>query len=181
MSTTTKKKMKTWQKVVWMGIGLFIIIGIVAVATDDGKENAQVKSASTKTGAVKKGETLHTEYFDYKINRVYTTDGIIIDGVQDLKKEEGNKYLVIDLTVKNTDKESRVMFDGIVIRNDGSQEYKYEQSETVLEDGWGFILDNINPGVTKQTKVVYKIPADATGTFDFEVGRGEGRLALCKM
>jgi hypothetical protein len=128
---------------------------------------------SNNVTAVGINQTLKTEYFDVTVNSVRTAKTVKIDEFEELKQEEGNKYLILDITLKNTDKESRMMFDGVVKINANGQEYKYEQAEPVMAEGWGMIMDNINPLVTKRTRLVYKIPAALTGTGVYNPGRSD--------
>jgi len=85
-----KTKWKTWHKVVLSLVGAFILIGIIAVATDDGQKT-QVKSAASRI--VKKGEVLHTDYFDVQVTDVQLKKNIISDGIVYLAAEDGAKYL----------------------------------------------------------------------------------------
>ena len=117
---------------------------------------------------------MKTEYFDIKVNEAKIQDAVNTGNeFADLKKENGNKYIIVDVTLKNTDKESRMMFDGELLVDQGGSTLKYENAETVMEDGWGLIMDNINPGVTKTTKIVYKVPADLKGIVYYHPSRAE--------
>ncbi len=132
-------------------------------ATDVEKES---EKESESAAGVQIGQTLKTKYFDVTVNSAKTSKAIKTGnefGIGDVAAEEGNKFLIIDLTLKNTDTESRVMFDGEVKINYNGKDYKYENAEFIGAEGWGMIVDNINPLVTKKTKLVYKIPAEITG------------------
>ena len=75
------------------------------------------------------------------------------------------------VTFKNTDKESRMLEDGIVLINYNGQEYKFDKSETIMADGWGLFLDQLNPMISKTTNLVYKIPAEISGQAYYMPGR----------
>lgn len=64
------------------------------------------------------------------------------------------------------------MTDGTLLVNQNGNMVKYENAETVLADGYG-LLDNINPGVTKTTKIIYKVPADLKGTVYYHPARAD--------
>lgn len=181
MNQQPKKKTKTIWKILIGTVGIFVLIGIIGVVIGDESGTAEVKGTSTSDKIIRKGETLHTQYFDVTINKASIQNDVRTGNeFADLPKEAGNKYVVILLTLKNTDTESRLMFDGVLKVENNGKEYNYEQAEVVAADGFG-ITDNINPGVTKTTKVVYKVPADIKGKFWYEPGRGEGKLALFKI
>lgn len=140
--------------------------------------NTAAKPESTEETTVVPKQTLHTEYFDVTVDRASVVDRVNTGNeFADLPEEEGNKYLLIYLTVTNTDKESRMMFDGEVEIKSGDQVFKYEQTELVAAEGWGLIVDNLNPGVTKRTKLVYKIPSTAKGQVFYLPGRGKGKVS----
>lgn len=181
---TTPKKWKAWHKVV-----LGIVIGFIALMVIAVNSDAPVKAEETTSTAatpaapakeeikaaptgVMVGQTLHTSYFDVKVTKVEVVKKVNTGNeYSDLKEEAGNSYLLLHIVLKNTDNESRMMFDGEVIINNEGKKYTYENAETVLADGFGVIMDNINPGVTKSTQLVYKIPADAKGDFYYHPAR----------
>ena len=157
-----------------------ISFGIMTTALVSCGDASATKTEVASSGEEKKSSSevgirnvLKTDYFDVTVDDVKTVKSVAIDDIQDLKEEAGNKYLVIDITLKNTDKESRMMFDGAVIIKANGQEYKYEEAETIFADGWGILMDNINPLVTKKTKLVYKIPEELKGTAYYNPARSD--------
>ncbi len=75
------------------------------------------------------------------------------------------------MSFKNTSEESRMLMDGVVIINYNGKDYNFDKSETVMADGWGLLLDQINPLTTKTTKLVYKIPTEITGNAYYKPSR----------
>jgi hypothetical protein len=118
------------------------------------------------------GDVLATDYFAIKVNsatlnkRVWTGDDFT-----SLKQEQGIEYLIVDVTFKNIDSESRMIIDGSVFIQYGGKMYEYDKSETILADGWGLLLDQINPLTTKRTKLVYKLPSEISGPAYYRPGR----------
>ena len=88
-----------------------------------------------------------------------------------LKAEPGNKYLVMNTTFKNTDSESRMLMDGEILINYNGKDYTFDKSETVMLEGWGLLLDQINPLTSKTTNIVYKIPEELKGVAYYKPGR----------
>ena len=88
-----------------------------------------------------------------------------------LPAEQGSRYLILDVSFKNTSEESRMLMDGVVIINYNGKDYNFDKSETVMADGWGLLLDQINPLTTKTTKLVYKIPAEIIGNAYYKPAR----------
>ena len=80
-------------------------------------------------------------------------------------------YLIINASFKNTDKESRMLMDGSVWINYNGKNYEFDKAETVMLEGWGLLLDQINPLTTKTTNLVYKMPAEIKGNAYWQPGR----------
>ncbi len=141
-----------------------LFTGLVSCGEESTAKTASAPGEEKKASdGTKVGEILKTEYFDVVVSNVRFAKSLKVSEFEELPEEAGNKYLVFELTLKNTDKESRMMFDGTVIVKANGQEYKYEDPEMVASEGWGILMDNINPLVTKKTKLAYKIPAELAG------------------
>ena len=136
--------------------------------------NDQTEQKTEGSKSVRVGEVLHTDYFDITVNKVSLEDRVNTGNeFADLKAEQGNMYLIINATFKNTDQESRMLMDGSVWINYNGKDYEFDKSETVILEGWGLLLDQINPLTTKTTKLVYKIPAEIKGTAYWQPGRAD--------
>ena len=179
---TTKKKMGIGKKIL-IGFGVLMAIGIISNAfkdktqkieqTDNTPSNAMEQTTETPTG-VKVGEVLKTEYFEIVVNKVQVKDRVSTGNeFSDLKPENGNSYLIINATFKNTDEESRMLVDGSVWINYNGKNYEFDKSETILAEGWGLLLDQINPLTSKTTNLVYKIPTEIKGEAYWQPGRSD--------
>jgi hypothetical protein len=174
---TPKKKMSLGRKIL-IGFGVLILIGIISNAGKNKKEKTVEKSSNSteqvveKQTGVKIGEILKTDYFDISVNKVDLTDRVDTGNeFSDLKPEEGNKYLIINTTFKNTDDESRMIIEGTIWINYNGKEYEFDKSESVMAEGYGALLEQINPLTSKTTNLVYKIPAEITGDTYWQPGR----------
>ncbi|TAF10038.1 MAG: hypothetical protein EAZ75_07055 [Flavobacteriia bacterium] len=104
--------------------GVLVVIGIISNAGKDKKgkeENNSTSSTEQSTEApigVKIGEVLKAYYFDITVNKAELLDRISTrNEFSDLKPENGNLYLIINATFKNTDSESRMFLNGSVLIN----------------------------------------------------------------
>ena len=133
------------------------------------------KSEENKSGEKTKvsvGQILKTKYFEVTVNNVSLQKSVNTGNqFTDLKAEKGIRYLVFNTTFKNIDDESQVLIDGDVIIKYNGKDYTYGKSETILADGWGLLLDRINPLTSKTTNLVYKIPEEITGRVYYRPGR----------
>ena len=176
---TPKKKMSLGKKIL-IGFGVLVVISIIANAGKDkkGKEDNNSSSSTEQTAeaptGVKVGEVLKTDYFDITVNKAEVKDRVSTGNeFSDLKPESGNSYLIINATFKNTDSESRMLMDGSVWINYNGKDYEFDKSETVMAEGWGVLLDQINPLTSKTTNLVYKIPTEVKGDAYWQPGRSD--------
>ncbi len=159
---------------------IIVIVGFtfLALASGDdkksGSSNSSESNTTTPVQRIEVGQPLKTDYFEITVNKVNVKDRVNTGNeFADLKPERGNKYLIIDATFKNIDKESRMIMDGTVWIDYKGQRYEFDNSETIMLDGWGTMLDQINPLTTKSTKLVYKLPAEITGSAYWQPGRSD--------
>lgn len=159
----------------------FIFMAIASSSDEKGGDGNGAASSSTESSSkvVELGQPLQTDYFSVKVNKFDLKDKVSTGNeFADLKKEEGNKYVIINVTLKNTDSESRMMFDGELLVKSGGKDYKYENAETVMAEGWGILMENINPGVTKTTNIVYKVPSDLKGDVYYVPARSSEMIKI---
>jgi hypothetical protein len=173
-------------------IGITILISIIVLANLKGKNENSINSNSAETqNAVESeqhnstenteesigvtiGEVLKTDYFDITVNKVEVKERVNTGNeFSDLKPENGNNYLIINATFKNTDSESRMLMDGSVWINYNGKDYEFDKSETIMAEGWGLLLDQINPLTSKTTNIVYKIPSEVKGEAYWQPGRSD--------
>lgn len=180
-ANSPKKKLSTGKKVL-IGVGILIVLIAITrpkkASTEDETTEKGANIEMSKPVGIK--EVLKTPYFEVTINKQYVTFNIETGNeFADKKADEGNMFLVLNTSFRNTDTESRMMTDGtlLVNTNDG-KEYKFEQSETIMLDGWGLMLKNINPLNTVTTNVVYQIPEKLKGKVYYQPSRSEDKIFL---
>lgn len=156
-------------KIILIVIGAIILLGIIANLGKSGEkadaENTGTSTAPAATKGAAIGQTLKTHYFDVTVNGVKTVKKISDpNGILNTEAGAGNKFLIIDITFKNTDNESRMVFDGELHVNYQGKDYNYDKAEEPLLEGYGLFLEQLNPLVSKTTKLVYKIPEEVNGS-----------------
>lgn len=179
----TKKKSATIYLIALFAS--FILFGITSTDSNSGKkstdnttansdETSTTEQENSESAGVQIGQVLKTEYFDIVVNKA-SIESKVSTGNEfaDLEAEQGNKYLIINATFKNTDTESRMLMEGSVWISANGKEYEFDKAETIMLEGWGLLLDQINPMVSKTTNLVYKIPADLKGTASWQPGRSD--------
>lgn len=171
---TNGKKMSLGKKVL-IGFGVFILIGFIANLGKDNKKNISTTSDSSGKKSeeiIKIGDVLTTDYFEIRANKI-EIQKMVDTGNEylNLKEEPGNLYLIINATYKNIDSESRMLFDGSLWINYNEKDYEFDKSEPIMAEGWGLLLDQINPLTSKTTNLVYKIPEEIKGDIYWQPGR----------
>jgi len=169
-------------------IGVTVVIALIVIAQlgkdKDGSSTSSSSASSSSSETTEKkaseptgvgvGQVLQTDYFAIKVNEVSLQDRVNTGNqFADLKPEPDNMYLIINASFKNTDNESRMLMDGSVWINYNGKDYEFDKSETVMLEGWGLLLDQINPLTTKTTNLVYKIPAEIKGPAYWQPGRAK--------
>lgn len=167
-----KKNLKHIISAIVLAVYAFIAIGSI----DEG-DSSTSPSSSTKAensfNTRQLGETLSTQYFDVTVNKVSVRDRVNTGNQwTDLEKENGNQYLILNITFKNTDNESRLVFDGDVIIVYNGKEFLFDSTETVMLEGWG-TFEQINPLTSITTNIVYKIPSEIKGPAFYRPSRSD--------
>jgi hypothetical protein len=183
----TKRKKNIFTKW-WFWVIVIVLIGIIGSnmeKNDKEKESKQQldvkqeKEQKKKEGQLEEkigiGQILQTSYFDVVVNKVSLQSSVKTGNeFADLAREQGNMYLILNVSFKNTDKESRTLIsEGSVWINYNNIDYQFDKSETVMLEGWGLFFDQINPLVTKTTNIVYKIPTEIKGPAYWQPGRAK--------
>lgn len=150
-----------------------------AIGDGDSKQSSESVKVEKETETYSQiGETVKDEYFEVTVNSVDVVKSKKINDFESLEAEEGAKYLILNVTFKNIDKESRMPLEGSVFINYNGTNYEYDNTETILSDGWGLYFDQLNPLTAKTTNIVYKIPAEIQGNAIYKPGRGSSEFTL---
>ncbi|MDZ4262541.1 MAG: tetratricopeptide repeat protein [Pseudomonadota bacterium] len=94
------------------------------------------------------------------------------------KPSADSEFLILDVSFKNEDTESRIPLAGSVFINYGGKRYKFDSPETVWQDGWDLRFGKINPLLTERTKLAYRIPLHMRGDADWVPGRNQENIKL---
>ncbi len=79
-------------------------------------------------------------------------------------KKTSGKFISVRFTVKNLDSDMKTMTDLTVVDNRDREFETFSESSFYIEDEEElFLLDNINPGISKTYTLIYEIPEDANG------------------
>lgn len=138
-------------------------------------------STYIKQDVASMNESVKDKIFEVTVNGATVVEGMQINYMTTLPKEDGIKYTIINVTFKNIDDESRYIGEGDLIINDNEKIYKFDNSETIMADGWGLFLDQLSPLASVTTNIVYRIPKKIQGDAYYIPGRGEAKFYLGKI
>lgn len=181
---------KKWW--VWV-IAVIVAIAIAGGGDEDTKEQASTEPADTETSAndTSKEETKEEPKEEEKKafgigeevaveNLAYTVNGV--EEQSEIKREymdsltTSGKYLIIDLTIKNNDKEARFIDSEMfrLVDTDGTEFSSNTEADMYINNGdLGFFMQEINPKMDMTGKVAFEVPADATD-LQLQVSSGFG-------
>jgi hypothetical protein len=161
---------KPSSKFRWGKIVIIVIILIIGYYWLFDQSSNEYENHVRYTASI--GEAITTDFFKIQLNEVYTTRKIDTGNpFSDVRAQNGNKFLVLDITFKNISNESRIFTPGNLQLVYNGQELQYDHQETVMADGWMTLLDQINPYTVKHTRIVYQIPLDLLGDIYWIPGR----------
>jgi hypothetical protein len=177
--------MKTWLRVI---LTAPIVLFMWAIfknpdSLNNKKYNSQTTASTTQKVEPEKeiglNDVLHTDYFEIIAKNVALQDEVkTTNQFADLKKENGNQYLIFEIEFKNIDNESRMLTAGSLFINYNGKEYEYDKVETIIAKGWEPLLEQVNPLTTSTKVLVYKIPKEIKGKIYWKPGRTDKRIYL---
>lgn len=179
--------MKKFLKFVGFALLAIIVLGVFASMGDDSgsdtastteeevkaEENSDAKSEK-KVETVGIGTEVEVGKLAYKVNGVEEMPEIKAEYMDTLTTS--GKFIIVDMTIKNNDKEARFVDTEMfrLVDADGTEfSTKSEADMYINESDLGFFLSEINPKMDKTGKVAFEVPADATD-LQLQVSSGYG-------
>jgi len=171
---------KWWKVTATIIIAFLVIVNLgdtdnVTSTSKSGDSQAKVESVTTEPESYPTvGDKINTDYFEISLNKAWVVSKVKTGNqFSDVGPEEGNKFLILNITFKNIDSESRLFSDGSVFFDYNSEVYEFDKAETILAQGWGSLFDQLNPLISKTTNLVYKIPSEIQGGIVWIPGRNQ--------
>jgi hypothetical protein len=147
-------------------IGFAFVAVLIAFANLDSQPDVPVNKEppTTRVPWPNIGEPLQTQMFEVTVLGAESTDAIEL-GNQFLDKypDKGSYFYLLNVRYKNTDAESRMVYNGELLIDYNGKRYKFDNTEPVAYEGFGFSLESINPLSSKQAIIVYQIPYEMHG------------------
>lgn len=127
-------------------------------------EASATQTETTEPQNYKLGDEIIIGNFAYTFNSYYTTDKIGEDFMGTFMGEEADGvFLVFDVTIENTAKESKTIWgSNVVIIDDQDRRFEHDtMAEIYLDDSFSF--EQMQPGLPKSGKIVFDVPNNIKG------------------
>jgi len=176
----------------WWFIVLVIIILFAAFSGGGEEDTASPSNEATETSETASSEATEEEKtfavgdvvtvgdLDYTVNSVETTKSV---GPSAFPTEAQDTFLVIDLTVKNNGNEAIMIDTSNFKLIDGEKSFDADGSGTISANqdaegnSTGFFLENLNPDVELQGKVVFDVTEAQANSETIQLGITENMFS----
>jgi hypothetical protein len=170
-----------WKKILGGFVVVVILAGIFGQEADD---QGNASSAETANAGVKNnyiGEWVQSDYFKVAVLDVSEKKGAPVEFMCD-SAPDGSRYVMVNISVENTDTESRTLLTEGEIHipyNGETLEFDQTESCTLGQDGFINFMDDIGPFVKMQGRVTFVIPERFNlSEMVYEVPRGSEKIVL---
>jgi hypothetical protein len=153
-------------KIAFFLIAVLIVVAVVKIVKkykEDNEDSIINQPPHQPSQQMTIGSVFNGQYFDVTIDKAFLAEGNSgKDETTSLPKDDGTRYFIIGITIKNTDTEKRIMPDGRLQIEDGANELKFD-NESIVEAQGGVLTESADPGITNKGKLVYRVPAGVKG------------------
>ncbi|MCR8939811.1 DUF4352 domain-containing protein [Brevibacillus laterosporus] len=148
-----------------IGVSVFMMSGCgSAEVSKTGSAGAPVATDEKKTeeapALAKIGDKVSVGQFEVIAKQTSTAKQV---GNEFMNKKSQGTYILIDLEVKNLDKEARMIDSSMfkLVDSDGTTYDPDPEANLYVNQQNNFFLSNVNPKLSAKGKVVFDMPADA--------------------
>ncbi|ARF66650.1 hypothetical protein B7C51_00795 [Paenibacillus larvae subsp. pulvifaciens] len=172
-----EKQMKIFKKWWFWLIIVLVVGGALAANGQKSKQTAVSQEQSAEKSTEKKDEKAEKQEKVSKIGEP-TTIGkfeVTVNGIKEnktigeneyMQKKTENQFLVVDVSVKNLDKDSRTVDTSMfkIIDGKGSEYSPLSDGDLYVNSSNNqMFLSKINPNIAKKSNVAFEIPEGVTG------------------
>jgi hypothetical protein len=184
-----KKKKKSLFKRWWFWVIVVIVVGGIASGgsddttstdTDVDTNSAEVSAKPAEKKKEEKPETfgiqqeVSIDKFAYTVNSVEETKQITAQYLDPITSDSG-KFVVINVTFKNNDKQARLLDTELfkLTTADGTEYSANTDADFNLNGDATMFMEEVNPNATRTGKIAFEVPADAN-EYTLNVSSGLG-------
>lgn len=182
---------RSWGKIVLGSCGglvvlLVLVVGCAALLASGGgeeegsaqdsepKEKEKGKGSSSKGGAdsVAVGEPAIAGDITWTVTSAERVGELVREGpTPKLTKTEQGSFVTVDLDFANNGSDPATLVNNslTLIDSEGRESNPKSDASTYIPEDRRILLENVNPGLTRQGRVIFEVPPDASG-FQLEAG-----------
>lgn len=140
---------------------------VAAADTEESTEESTESAEAEQTIGI--GETLTLDDMEFTVNEWYQADSV---GDDIIGSTANDTYLILDVTVKNNKNEAVMMMDDFFPIKSGEATYQPDltastyANQAISPDNMGFMMEEINPGSTRDALIVYDVSQDVVDATD---------------
>jgi hypothetical protein len=91
---------------------------------------------------------------------------------EDKEPAPGDSFVVLDVSVRNPGRDTRVFNAGPLVVVAGGREHRFDTPENIIADGY-LLLEALKPGSSVHGRIVYEVPVDLDGAMYWLPGNGQ--------
>jgi Domain of unknown function (DUF4352) len=190
MAKEGRERKPIWKRW-WFWLLIIIIIGIASCGggdedtdtttdqateetTEEGKEPAKEED-KPKEEVMSIGQPATVGKFEYVIKGSSETNKFESGNQFIEDKTTTGKFIIVDYSVKNLDKEARMIDSELFRIKSGENEFEpmVDSDIMMILGDKNLFLEEVNPQMSREGQVVFEVPADLA-TYDLQVSSGVG-------
>jgi hypothetical protein len=157
VTSVEKKKLKTWQIVLMVIGGLFLLGIIFGGGNSENKTSSDSNQDTIQTYNL--NEAFVIDKFQYNFKKVQSTNYV---GSEYFGEEASGEFLIFDLEVKNLGNEAEYINNEIYIIDEQEREFSQDDDTWAYLDD-NFIFEELNPSLTKKGQIIFDVPEGING------------------
>ena len=111
------------------------------------------------------------------VNGALVTDRLATSTLERKQAAPGNRFVVLDVTARNTDRQPQVFSEGKLVNVSESRERTFATPVSMLT-GEYLTLQVLKPSSSVHGKIAYEVPEDLSGVLYWVPGNGNERILL---
>ncbi|MBN2881738.1 DUF4352 domain-containing protein [Candidatus Woesearchaeota archaeon] len=182
----SSKISKTWKIIVTIIIGIIFLASISNDDTPTTSSSTENTTEQTETEAqtsyAKIGDEISIDNFSYMVNGIRFVKTI---GDEFTQQTADGIYLIVDISVKNMDKEEHMLDNSLFkLTDESGTEFESSTDATTALEMTGqetLFLKECPPRIQKQGLLVFEVPEEAVYDLHLSGGFWSGETAIVKL
>jgi hypothetical protein len=154
-----------------------LAVAVVFIAGCQGKDGGSGKGIDGFGSATGPAQGPAARPLQIALDGAHMADRIKVSGFDAKQPASGNRFVVLDVDVRNTDSQPRVFSEGKLVAIDEHRERTFSTPVNIFADGY-LQLQVLQPSARARGKIVYEVPDNMKGVLYWVPGEGGERILL---